>query len=184
MKTLQLISPDVSDFKQDLLKFHKLSPIALSRAMNRSAKVAQTAALRRVRDQWNIKAKDIKKKTKIQRATVTNPVYVFSFKSSPINLIEFGARQLKKGVSYKIQKERKKLGERSFINKSRGHKYVFVRESKERYPIMPYFSITPSTMFEMSKAQDVFIDTFYNGKGGVGGFKARYLHEMSYLWSR
>ncbi len=166
--------------------FHKANARAISLAMNHSARVAQTASLKKMRQNWNIRARDLKPYVSSKRATVGNPSYVFKFHSTPINLHEFYAVQEEQGVAYKLQKKKKRLGS-AFIKGSGRNKYVLKRVGKERYPLLPHFTITPSWMFHEEEGEKVFVDTFLNGAGkrGVGGsgggFNKRYLHEMNRL---
>lgn len=166
--------------------FHTVNPRAISLAMNHSARVAETASLKKMRDNWNIRARDLKPYVGSKRATVGDLSYVFKFHSTPINLHEFYAEQEDTGVAYKLQKRKKRLGS-AFIKGSGRNRFVLKRVGKERYPLRPYFTITPSWMFHEEGGEQVFINTFLNGSGkrGVGGsgggFNKRYLHELNRL---
>ncbi len=182
-----MITVDVIGIEEIIKKFkdfHKVNPRAISLAMNHSGRTAQTSALRKMRKAWNIKAKDLKTYVKVTKANVNRPEYTFKFHSRPINLFEFDARQLTKKASYKIQKKRKKL-ENSFIKGHGRNTFVYRRVSREH--IIPYFSITPSTMFKEEHAIKEFVEAFVNGSGktGVGGegagFNKRYIHELHRL---
>jgi len=158
-------------------KFHQQHPLIISRAMNKAGRVATTASLAKVRKSWNLRAKDLKKKVKITPANVGKSVYTFHMHSTPINLFEFHASPIKTGVSYKIQKKRNKL-KSAFIQGGGRNKFVLRREGKERYPLIPHFSITPSYMFTQVKAEEEFVKTFWFGKSGRRGFKKEYLSQI------
>ena len=164
--------------------FHQINPRAISLAMNRTAGVAQTASLKKMRDNWNIKARDLKPYVSSERATANKPVYVFKFHSRAINLKDFeGVDEYPSGVRYKIQKKRAWLPHAFIAGKGR-NAFVLQRTTDARKPLLPHFSITPSTMFLKEKADDEFVTVFYKGKGktGVGeGFEARYFHELDRL---
>ncbi len=182
MITIDVIG--IEDIIKKFKDFHKVNPRAISLAMNSSARTAQTASLLKMRKAWNIKAKDLKTYVDVDRASVNRPQYTFKFHSRPINLYEFGGKQLKKKTSYKIQKTRKKLTN-SFIKGKGRNTFIFRRESREH--IIPYFSITPSTMFKKEHAIEEFVKAFRHGSGkrGVGGegagFNKRYIHELHRL---
>lgn len=164
--------------------FHKINPRAISLAMNETARVATTASLGKVRRNWNIKARDLKRYVSAERATANKASYVFKFHSRAINLQEFeGVDEYPKGVRYKIQKKRGWLPN-AFIKGNGRNKFILQRTGDERYPLLPHFSITPSTMFLKEKGEDEFVQVFYRGKGksGIGeGFPARYFHQLKRL---
>lgn len=161
-------------------RFHNENPRAISRAMNKASKVARTASLLHTRQAWNLRARDLKNKTKLKPANVNNAEVRFTMHSTPINLFEFKAQEYTKGVSYKIQKKRKKLGS-AFIKGTGRNQLVLKRVGKDRYPLLPHFSITPSYMFSTEKSENVFVDVFFNGKGGTRGFTQTYLDQLKNL---
>ena len=158
-------------------RFHIEHPKILSRAMNKAGRVATTASLVHVRKSWNLRAGDLKRKVKIKPASVNDTSYVFKMHSTPINLHEFYAKKINTGVSYKIQKTRKKR-QGAFIQGSGRNTYVLKREGKARYPILPHFSVTPSYMFSQEEAEKEFVKAFWFGKGGRRGFKKEYLSQI------
>ncbi len=178
---LILKAKGLDDLEKMFTNFHQENPKAIKFAMNRAAAVATTASLKKTRDAWNIKARDLKRHVSAKKATVNNATYVFKFKSHAISLFEFGAKdQHPKGVSYKIKKKKAWLP-KAFLAGGTRQPFVLARVGKERYPLLPYFSVTPSYMFREEKGVKEFIKVFYKGKGGVGGFNARYLHELNRL---
>ena len=148
--------------------------------MNKAGRVATTASLALTRRLWNLRARDLKKKTKIIPANVGNSVFTFKMHSTPINLHEFHASQITTGVSYKIQKKRNKL-KSAFIQGKGRNAFVLRREGKDRYPLIPHFSITPSYMFTQAEAEKEFVTTFFRGKGGKRGFTVEYKAQLDRL---
>lgn len=163
--------------------FHVQNPTAISRALNKSHGVAQTASLKVAREAWNIKAGVYKKLSDVKKANVNKLSVEFIIASKPINLMHFGAKELAtKKVSYKIQKKSKKLTGNHFIA-GKGQGFVFKRMSKDREDIMPMFSISPSWMAHQAKAEDEYVKVFLNGKsGGKGrGFEKTYKDQLKFL---
>lgn len=161
-------------------RFHNENPRAISRAMNKASTVARTASLLHTRQAWNLRARDLKNKTTLKPANVNQAEIRFLMHSTPINLFEFKAQEYTKGVSYKIQKKRNKLGG-AFIKGSGRNQFVLKRVGKDRYPLMPHFSITPSFMFSTEKSEEVFVKTFFDGKGASRGFTKTYLDQLKNL---
>ena len=174
-----------SEVYERFKRFHNENPRAITRAMNKASKVAQTASLLNTRQAWNLKARDLKNKTTLKPASVNNAMVLFKMHSTPVSLFEFKAKEYTKGVSYKIQKKRKKLQGNYFLagtaNSRTGDPYVFMRKSKDRDDIMPMFSITPSFMFSTEKSDEVFVKTFFEGKGASRGFRKTYLDQLKNL---
>ena len=164
--------------------FHRENPKAMSRAINSAVSVASTASLKKARQGWNIKAKDYKEYIKIDKARVNKMSSQFSLKSGGINLMDFGAKKLakQKGITYKIQKKSAKMGD-AFIKGNSAKKYVLRREGKERYPIIPYFSISPTWMFHLQDSEKEFIKKFWFGKdkGGRTFEQVYYAHLKNLL---
>jgi len=172
------IEPLIRKFKN----FHRDNPKAVAFSMNKAGGVATTASLLKAKSAWNLRTSDLKKKVKIKRANVGKSVYVFKMHSTPINLNEFYAKELKSGgVSYKIQKKSKKMRNAFIKGKSKRNTFVLTRVGKERFPLLPHFSITPSYMFTQAKAEKEFVTTFFRGKGGKRGFTVEYKAQLKRL---
>ena len=106
---------------------------AVSRALNRAANSAITYGSKKIRSIYNIKAGDIKRSTKIRRATKNNTEAIIHISGGPIPFKYFGAKQTKKGVTLRIKKtEPRKLIKSAFIGgylpiKQKGGKYIPVK---------------------------------------------------------
>ena len=102
--------------------------LAGSRAINDTLKFVRASAVRKIRERLNIKAKDIRDRiflTKATRNKLEGRFVVTGARRLPVFL--FGAKQRKKGVAYRIKKGRgRKLSPGAWINKTL--RQVFVRE--------------------------------------------------------
>ncbi len=162
----------------DISKYHMPTTLQLntatSRAINHTLSKAVTAGNRAVIKEWNIKTKDLKGYETIQRANVNTQVAKIIIKSRSISLFKFNARQLKRGVSYKIKKSKgREVLLHSFIAKTKsGYTGVFTRKGKKRLPINTFKSISPSSMYKGKgvEAIEIVIDRDYAN---------RFIHELS-----
>ena len=104
-------------------------PKIISRGINRTASPAKTDISREIRQEINITAGDIKEKIKLEKATYQKWSAEIYLSHSMIPILDFGAKQTSKGVSFKVYKS----GGRKFINRAfiatmqSGHKGVFRR---------------------------------------------------------
>jgi hypothetical protein len=124
-------------------------------ALNRAIRRAFTESSRKVREVYNVKAKDVKKYTKIRRATGANPSAELRIKGQRLPVMVFGARQTAKGVSVRIKKKGgRKLIRSAFIRTLKsGKTSVFRRRQKgsklvPRLPIDLLTTLDPPKMFE------------------------------------
>lgn len=168
------------EIQKKFKNFHMENNKALSLSMNKAHGVAQTASLLVARKRWNIKTGVYKKLAYVKKANVGNARLEFGIISKPINLMHFGAKPLSSGgISYKIEKKSKKM-RKAFIGGS-GQGFVLKRKTKERYPLMPHFAITPSWMFHQAKGEEEYKRVFFEGKNGGQGFNKIYLAQLSRL---
>lgn len=114
-------------------------PGVLSRAVNRTAISARTQINKEIRQEINIKAADLNEKLILEKAKQNYPVAVIKMSRKRIPVMDFGAKQTAKGVSYKIKKQ----GGRQTIKSAfittmpeTGHTGVFKRWGKTRLPIV------------------------------------------------
>ena len=123
----------------------KLIKKAEPRALNKTGKMARTEQSKEIRKTYNITAKrlneELEKVSGPNRATVSKPRAIIRVKKltkrNP-GLQHYGAKQLKKGVSYRIRKDkgRQTLPHAFTATMSRGAVGVFVRIGKKRLPII------------------------------------------------
>jgi len=128
-------------------------PRVMSRGINRTATGARTEIARRIAAIVKIKQTAIKKGIKLTKATYRRWLANLNIYGKRIPLIEFGARQLKAGVSYSIEKggARKRIPS-AFIQimPVSGHRGVFkrYRPTTKRLPIVQLFGPSVGTVFE------------------------------------
>ena len=123
----------------------KLVKKAEPRAINKTGKMARTAQSKEIRIIYNITAKrlnkELEKVSGPNRATVSKPRAIIRArkltKRNP-GLQHYSAKQTKKGVSYRIHKDkgRQKLPHAFKATMSRGGVGVFIRTNKKRLPIV------------------------------------------------
>lgn len=102
--------------------------IAIVRALNKTAVSARAAASQEVRHSgYNIKASAIKSSFSIRKATGNNLEVILTATGKPIGLINYGARQTKRGVSVSVKGSRKILAHAFIATMKNGHAGVFER---------------------------------------------------------
>ena len=106
---------------------------ALVTSLNKMGKEVMTQAKRELKDATGLKAGTVAKKMAKDKARRNDETYTIRIKSRYLNLIEFNARQTKKGVSAKAWGKRKNY-RGAFIGRGQnsGKELVFkkVRDSK------------------------------------------------------
>lgn len=107
-------------------------PTALNQTINRTLRKARTEADKGIRQELNIKKADVTKNMKIHKSTKRTLWGKVTAFGKGLGLIKFGAKQTKKGVTFKVKKKHgRKLLKSGFIRKMKsGHVGVFVRKDK------------------------------------------------------
>ena len=130
---------------------------ATASALNKVAAQAKTAMSREIRAEFVMSASKVNEALRINRAKVSQGR--FSMEASlesprkrgrSLNLASFGARQTRKGVTFKI----KRGGARQLIPGSfliNGGKTVMIREGKQRLPIKALQTIDVASMFNTKR---------------------------------
>jgi len=113
-------------------------PRVMPRAINRTAGPAKTQIVREMAATLQLKAKTIREKVDLKKATRSRWVAEIGINRKRIPLREFSARQTKRGVSYKIQKTgaRQKIQSAFIAKMPGGHEGVYKRKGPARLPIM------------------------------------------------
>ena len=166
------------EIEMDFREFDKIKNIlnektfnkAVVRTLNRVANAGFTAGSKKIREEYNIKARDIKKASKIRKATFNDQRVILTISGGSIPFKYFGAKQTKKGVTVKI----KRYGPRilvkhafigGYIPKRKGRSYkmvkvsnwggghVYIRKGKARLPIVKLAatSVTIPKLFASDK---------------------------------
>lgn len=136
--------------------------IAMARAVNYAIDGAQIEAKRKIRETYNVSLSGLKKAFRLRKATPNKLLAVLEASGRPFNVIGFGARQVKSGVSVDIKGQRKII-RHAFIQTIKGaldtgFRGVFVREGKARFPIVPVLTVSLPGMFSAKVTQQA-LDT-------------------------
>lgn len=147
------ITTDFKDVNRALASMpREIGNRAAASTLNKVAAQAKTQMVREITSEFNLTAKKVREKLAIRRASFKGGLFGMeaelfsSAKKRSINLINFSARQVGKGVSVKIKKGGpRKLVRSAFIGNS--GRTVFKRRGKERLPIDPVQTIDVPMMF-------------------------------------
>ena len=179
-------------------KYPEIQPYVIKSTLNEAGRAGWTAASKKIRSVWNVKAGYRSRKTKgatglkdvvhPKAATLTNPEYQLWVEGQTIPLIFFDAKDLRAsrgGVSYKLKKEEGGRGRirSGFIAKStrpfhRGTRYVLVRKTRERYPLRPLTAISVPSMMKDTGADKVYIEA------ALKAFKKNYIRNTRLYFRR
>jgi hypothetical protein len=130
---------------------------AMASALNKTVAQAKTAMSREIRAEFNISAGNVGKRLRITRAVAADGRFRLSAsleskytRGRSANLASFAARQIAKGVSFKIKKtySRKLIPGAFLINDG---KTVMIRKGKQRLPIKAIQTIDVAQMFNTKR---------------------------------
>lgn len=136
---------DIDRLKNDFLLMGGEVPLAQSRIINRSLSAVNTEGSVQVRKYYNLKASRIKKNFKVQKATKNNLNGYWRSTGRPVGLMQFGAKETRRGVSVKVSTE----GSRSTV---RG---AFIRT-----PSSPRVDMTGPQVFWRAKDNGVIVGRY------------------------
>ena len=178
-------------------KYPELQPYIIRSSLNEAGRAGWTAASKKIRTVWNVKAGYRSKKVKgatglkdvvhPKRATLTNLEYQLRVEGQTIPLLFFDAKDLKAsrgGVSYKLKKKGGRGRVRSaFIAKSTkgfhaGTRYVLTRKTKDRYPLRPLTAISVPSMMKDTGACKTYI------RATLKAFKKNYIRNAKLYFRR
>ena len=170
---IKLRDRDVRRFEKLAVKYGKKNiDTHISRALNKALTKTRSATSdpkgisQRIRERLNVKAKDLNKwlkKTKVNKSNMSGKVSLLG--TGRMNLAKFGARQTRRGVSYRIEKG----GKRSmmphafgpapkFIAKLGGQ--VWVREhGAGRLPIRKAWGVSVLGFVKKNRMRRQFVKT-------------------------
>ncbi|MFG1332034.1 phage tail protein [Xanthobacter autotrophicus] len=144
----------LAHIREMLERAARVSPQAVSRALNRTAEKARTDVTRALVKQTGLKFGAVRKATSLWRASPGSLSAEIRAKGGYTSLREFGARQTKKGVSA-APWGRRQVFDHAFIVKRYGA-HVYKREGARRFPILKLYG--PAIPVEMVKgaSRDAF----------------------------
>lgn len=111
-------------------------------ALNRTLQRARTQMTNAIGEKLNLKKKTIRELMSIQRATkIIGLIGKLIVKNKPVPLIEYNAKQNRKGVSFKVFRDRsRQLIKHAFVTPdARRRNTVFKRETSARLKIKPLY---------------------------------------------
>lgn len=130
------VSMDTAQLKRALDQLGRRAPQAILRALNKTARTVRTQALREIRKEIRLPAKDLRPMLPMIPATKDHLEAKIVARGRAISLMRLGAKQTRLGVTYKGP------GGRVFIRSAfiatmpgRRRPNVWVREDKPRLPI-------------------------------------------------
>ena len=121
--------------QKELKGIPRALPKVMSRGLNRTATSARTQISRSLSKRIGLKIKDVRDKLTLKRATYSNWRSAVKIGGKQFGLIKFGARQTKKGVSYKWERKRVLIRHAFIAIMPTGHRGVFMRKGPARLPI-------------------------------------------------
>lgn len=117
--------------QDDLREIPNGLPRAMSGAINKTLPKLRTLLIGDVREQIDIKAGDVRDRMRIERASPSKLSGAVVIDRKAIPLIDFKARQGKKGVTVSVRKGQRELLRGTFIATMKsGHVGVFERKSR------------------------------------------------------
>ncbi len=126
---------------------------AVAAALNRTAQGAQAEAVRKIRETYNVQARELRRGFTIKRAYAGKLVAVVHASGKNLNVIGFGARQTAKGVSFAIKAGERKTITGAFITTINGYQAAWMRQKKAdgklygRLPIKAVTTVSVPGMF-------------------------------------
>ena len=134
-----------------------LKPKRLEAAMRRIVKRANATALRdmvsesskRVRARKRIKVRDVKptlhkRKARTRGSGIGSSTIAIDVSGAPMNLVKYPHRQIRRGVSYAVNKGKRSLKRSAFIaTMPNGHMGIFIRKGDTRLKIRELLGSRP-----------------------------------------
>lgn len=144
------VSNDAAGFRASVDRFSKQDMNrATAIALNRTADGVRAEAMRRIRKNYNVAARELSRGFTIRKAYAGNLRSIVYASGKPLNVGAFGARQVKKGVSVAIKSGGRKIIRGAFFMTigNNGYRGVFERKfvsgrSGKRYGRYPIRAVT------------------------------------------
>ncbi|MBI9092801.1 MAG: hypothetical protein JEZ12_26595 [Desulfobacterium sp.] len=137
---IEMSKGDIAEVESLLADVKNGSKRALTNALNKTLKTVQTRAAKAVGADLALTAKRIKQDFAIKKARFSDITGSFVSKGKPIGLMQYAAKQTKKGVSFKVKRAgRRKTVRHAFIApaKNGGGLHVWWRGKIWKRPVNP-----------------------------------------------
>ncbi len=147
MTVLKVEFKGVKQFKKSLARAESQVERKAQQALNRTLTRSRTQMTKMIGEKLNLKKKTIRDMIVIHKANKnTGLIGRLIVKNNPVSLIEYKAKQNRKGVSFKMFRNRpRKLIRHAFIHPdSRDKDTVFRRKTKARLKIKPLYGSSVS----------------------------------------
>lgn len=132
---------DAAKVTAKLQRLRTQTPIAVTRALNKSIASGRTVMAREMSRDLGLKVGDVRDQIKVIEASPTRLEAKLSASGKRIPLVAFGAsgpepsRGKGRGVSYRLQGQRRRISSAFLATMPSGHRGVFLRKAKGRLPI-------------------------------------------------
>lgn len=130
----------VPEFNRAMATLEKqVFPTATARALNLVASKMRTAMVKRVSEEMGVQQKVVRSRTKLTKATPKRDTALLEFRGRAFNLIEFKARQTKRGVSASPWGKRQLIPHAFIATMPQGGRIVVIRRLRggTRVPRLP-----------------------------------------------
>lgn len=128
-------------------------PKAASWAINSTARTLRSRIVKRISRESGIQQKVVREQVKLSKATRYRLMATVKLMFGRLRLIDLGARQTKKGVTYRAGQGRRKLVAHAFIERMpSGREGAFKRLDLSRLPIKELFGPSIAGVFVRAKA--------------------------------
>jgi len=134
---IQFDRRDIARVQRLLRDVPNALPKVMSRAINKAAAGARTRVTRRVAKLVTLRQKDVRDQLKLRRATYRKWTAVLTIGGKRFALARFGARQTRRGVTYRISRAagRKRIARGFLATMPGGHEGAYERRDRPRLPV-------------------------------------------------
>ena len=138
---------DDREVKRALAQLGAKIPRVVTRSLNRTISSVRTRAKREISNETGLKVGAVNKAMSIIKATANRFRAILSIKKKGIPIIDMGARQTRRGVTYSLGGQRRRLSNAFIATMPTGRRGVFARKGKPRLPIRERFGPSIATIF-------------------------------------
>jgi hypothetical protein len=120
---------------------------AMVRSLNRAIKSGSTLMVRAIAQDTGLRSTDVRKALPITEATISRPVAQLAASLKRIPLIQWKARQTRRGVSYRLKGGQGRHPHAFLATMKSGHEGVFARRGRARLEIDEQFGPSLGLVF-------------------------------------